>query len=105
MSSRSLNASNTLQSVTDDGNIIAQLLRQNAKLKSALKTKKKLNNPDGEMLREYIDPLQACLERIEQKLKKFQDNFQKKLDSAGKISLDKFTELERKISSVEDKCK
>lgn len=104
LSSRSLNPSNTCNasvSVTDDGDIVTHLLQKNKKLKSALEAERKWNNPPGEV-RDYINIFQECLQRIEAKVEKMQDNFQEKLDSAGKVNLEKFTELERKMTNVGD---
>lgn len=102
LSNRSLNSNNTCNesvSVTDDnGDIVKRLLRENEELKSALKAEKN-NLPE---VRDYINILQEYLERIETKVEKMQDNFHEKLDNARKVNLEKFAELERKMTNVEN---
>lgn len=88
-------------SVTEDGYTVTHLLRENEELKSALEAERKRNNLPGEA-RDDINILKEYLQRIEAKVENMQDNFQKKLDSAGKINLEKFTELEEKMTNVGD---
>lgn len=102
MSLRSLNSNNTCDtsvSVTDDEDIVTRLLQENEELKSALKTER--NNPPEEV-RDYINILQEYFQKIETKIEKMQDDFQKKLDHTGKVNLEKFAELERKMTNVGD---
>ncbi|XP_025162639.1 uncharacterized protein LOC112590436 [Harpegnathos saltator] len=107
LASRSLNPSNTcnaLVSVTDDKNVVTCLLGENEELKSALKTERERNNPPGEV-KDYIYTLQKCLQRIEEKVEKMNDHFQKKLDSTEKVNLKKLVELQRKMANIEDSIK
>lgn len=87
--------------VTNDEDTITCLLRENEELKSVLKAERKRSNSSGEM-RDHINTVQECLQRIEEKVEEIQDNFNKKLDNAGKVNLEKFTELEKKMTNVED---
>jgi len=51
--------------------------------------------------KDNTNALQACLERIEQKLENI-DNVKEKLESVEKVNFEKFQELEIKLASVED---
>ena len=102
MSLKSLHSNNTCDtpvSVTDNEDIVTHLRRENEELKSALKAER--NNAPGEV-RDYINILQEYFQKIETKIEKMQDNFQKKLDHTGKVNLEKFAELERKMTNVGD---
>lgn len=102
LSFRSLNSNNTCDasiSVTDDEDIVQRLQRENEELKSALKAER--NNSPG-VVRDNTDILQEYLQKIETKIEEMQENFQKKLDHAGKVNLEKFAELERNITNVGD---
>jgi len=101
LSTRNLNVNSTLSQSArnNDDSTIARLLRENAELKSALERESKKiyeNVP-----KDNTNALQACLERIEQKLKNI-DNVKVKLESVEKVNFEKFQELEIKLASVED---
>lgn len=79
------------------------LLRENAELKSALQAEQK-KNISGEVREDQniSNILQKCLQRIETKVEKIQDQFQKQLNSVGKANMEKLAELERKMTEIEN---
>lgn len=74
-------------------------MQENTELKFALKAKRK--QPIFGKVMNYINAVQECLQRIERKVDKMQDNFHQNLDSVEKTNLEKFIELERKMEKIE----
>ncbi|XP_071649442.1 uncharacterized protein [Temnothorax longispinosus] len=104
LASRSLYESSTTHApVTEDDDITCLLLRENAELKSALQAEQKKNIP-GEVRKDQniANILQECLQSIEAKVEKIQDQFQKQLDSVGQANMEKLAELEGKMTKIED---
>lgn len=104
LASRSLNPSNTcnaLVNVTDDEDIVTRLLRENEELRSVLQAEREQNNPPREVTN-CINTFQECLQRIEEKVGKIEENFQEKLNRTGQVNLKKFAELQRQMANIED---